>query len=69
MAALIGVSDDPEPEDTSEQVDDSLDGIPIFDDRPIDFSGGAGLDGEPMVSTASHHDQYLKLYIVNCRKT
>lgn len=55
MAALIGVgSSDSGGGDMrdiveKEQEEGSLDGVPIFDDRPIDFSGGAGLDGEPMV--------------------
>ena len=47
MAALIGT--DMSHTRESEHIDESLDGVPLFDDRPIDFSGGAGLDGEPMV--------------------
>ncbi len=58
MAALIGIAEDGEAtagtDDMGalalrEQVAEDLDGVPIFDDRPIDFSGGAGLDGLPMV--------------------
>ena len=30
-------------------VDENLDGVPLVDNRPIDFSGGNELDGEPMV--------------------
>lgn len=48
MAALIGGSGSGEIVE-KEQVEENLDGIPIFDDHPIDFSGGAALDGEPMV--------------------
>lgn len=52
MAALIGVVEESKPsvESSSQQGQESLDGIPIFDNRPIDFSGGADLDGEPIVS-------------------
>lgn len=32
---------------SSEPVSD-VDGIPILDNRPIDFSGGQGLDGIPL---------------------
>ena len=57
MAALIGVGeeeaggarDDVIGQIHREQVADDLDGVPIFDNRPIDFSGGAGLDGVPLV--------------------
>lgn len=54
IAALIGVGEDPGASLESQNVEESLDGIPIFDDRPIDFSGGAGLDGEPMVCVTSN---------------
>ena len=65
VAALIGVGEESEGRgDTAaagemeaqiEQLrpPDDLDGVPIFDDRPIDFSGGAGLDGMPMVRVES----------------
>lgn len=80
MAALIGVGEETEGVGSNDGVQrepaDDLDGVPIFDDRPIDFSGGAGLDGMPMVcsGTASlinlppvenrymqHHDEPLLL--------
>ena len=51
VALMGGVEGDSElgtgAEPQSEQCD--LDGIPLFDNQPIDFSGGAALDGEPMV--------------------
>jgi ribosomal protein S6E (S10) len=60
VAALIGVGEEAEGEKAGAEeavevqgerlgAPGDLDGVPIFDDRPIDFSGGAGLDGMPMV--------------------
>ncbi len=49
MAALIGIGGDEVSTGEIENRDEYLDGVPIFDNRPIDFSGGVGLDGEPMV--------------------
>lgn len=54
MAALIGGDDLTE----KQQMEENLDGVPILDNNPIDFSGGAALDGEPMVS--------MFVIIVNC---
>ena len=61
MAALIGVGEDADVAGRKagsaaaqvelEQMEEDLDGLPIFDNRPIDFSGGTGLDGIPMVSS------------------
>ena len=48
VAALIGGAGDDDIIE-KQQMEENLDGVPIFDNHPIDFSGGAALDGEPMV--------------------
>lgn len=47
MAALMAVK---EKRGVEEVAISEIDGVPLFDDRPIDFSGvGQNIDGVPMV--------------------
>lgn len=43
VAALISTGKQEESSDTD------LDGVPLLDTKPIDFSGGTSIDGVPMV--------------------
>ena len=47
VAALMSIGKDGEEEEEEEE-DQDLNGLALVNNRPIDFSGGAGLDGEPM---------------------
>ncbi len=57
MAALIGGGGDGDIME-KQHLEENLDGVPIFDNHPIDFSGGAALDGEPMVCMYIHTSQH-----------
>lgn len=50
MAALMSLKSEGEEGQEEEQ---DLDGLPLLDNRPIDFSGGAGLDGIPIGTVGS----------------
>lgn len=50
MAALMTGRDRKALAESQEVAVSEIDGVPLFDDRPIDFSGvGQNIDGVPMV--------------------